>query len=100
MRTPRQSLMVQPSRLPRRGRARAEPHTRPVGRPGVIWARHESPQMAAWWPAKPPNFQQSLYPRSMSVGSRPTEEALRVTKANRRKDEKTSDVIRRALRLL
>jgi antitoxin ParD1/3/4 len=36
----------------------------------------------------------------MSVGFRPTEEDLRVIDANRRKDEKTSDVIRRALRLL
>jgi antitoxin ParD1/3/4 len=36
----------------------------------------------------------------MSVGFRPTEEDLRVIEANRREDEKTSDVIRRALRLL
>jgi antitoxin ParD1/3/4 len=36
----------------------------------------------------------------MSVGFRPTEDDLRVIDANRRKDEKTSDVIRRALRLL
>ena len=36
----------------------------------------------------------------MSVGFRPTEEDLRVIEANRRQDEKTSDVIRRALRLL
>jgi antitoxin ParD1/3/4 len=36
----------------------------------------------------------------MSVGFRPTEEDLRVIEANRRKEEKTSDVIRRALRLL
>jgi len=36
----------------------------------------------------------------MSVGFRPTDEDLRVIEANRRKDEKTSDVIRRALRLL
>ena len=36
----------------------------------------------------------------MSVGFRPTEDDLRVIEANRRKDEKTSDVIRRALRLL
>ena len=36
----------------------------------------------------------------MSVGVRPKEEDLRVIEANRRKDEKTSDVIRRALRLL
>jgi Arc/MetJ-type ribon-helix-helix transcriptional regulator len=36
----------------------------------------------------------------MSVGFRPTEEDLRVIESNRRKDEKTSDVIRRALRLL
>jgi antitoxin ParD1/3/4 len=36
----------------------------------------------------------------MSVGFRPTEEDLRIIEANRRKDEKTSDVIRRALRLL
>lgn len=36
----------------------------------------------------------------MSVGFRPTEEDLRVIEANRRKDERTSDVIRRALRLL
>jgi len=44
--------------------------------------------------------QQLLYDRSMSVGFRPTEEDLRVIEANRREDEKTSDVIRRALRLL
>lgn len=36
----------------------------------------------------------------MSVGFRPTEEDLQIIEANRRKDEKTSDVIRRALRLL
>ena len=36
----------------------------------------------------------------MSVGFRPTEEDLRVIDANRRTDETTSDVIRRALRLL
>jgi antitoxin ParD1/3/4 len=36
----------------------------------------------------------------MSVGFRPTEEDLRVIEANRRQDETTSDVIRRALRLL
>ncbi|CAJ64224.1 MULTISPECIES: hypothetical protein [Frankia] len=36
----------------------------------------------------------------MSVGFRPTEEDLRIVEANRRQDEKTSDVIRRALRLL
>ncbi len=44
--------------------------------------------------------QQLLYDGSMSVGFRPTEEDLRVIEANRREDEKTSDVIRRALRLL
>ena len=36
----------------------------------------------------------------MSIGFRPTEEDLRVIEANRRANEKTSDVIRRALRLL
>jgi len=36
----------------------------------------------------------------MSVGFRPTEEELRIIEANRRQDEQTSDVIRRALRLL
>jgi Arc/MetJ-type ribon-helix-helix transcriptional regulator len=36
----------------------------------------------------------------VSVGFRPTEEDLRVIEANRRGGEKTSDVIRRALRLL
>ena len=36
----------------------------------------------------------------MNVGFRPTEEDLRVIEANRRQDEKMSDVIRRALRLL
>jgi hypothetical protein len=36
----------------------------------------------------------------MSIGFRPSEEDLRVIEANRREDEKTSDVIRRALRLL
>jgi hypothetical protein len=41
-----------------------------------------------------------LYDGFVSVGFRPTEEDLRVIEANRRADEKTSDVIRRALRLL
>jgi antitoxin ParD1/3/4 len=41
-----------------------------------------------------------LYSRDMSVGFRPTEEDLRVIEANRREGEKTTDVIRRALRLL
>jgi antitoxin ParD1/3/4 len=41
-----------------------------------------------------------LYTSFVSVGFRPTEEDLRVIEANRREDEKTSDVIRRALRLL
>ena len=41
-----------------------------------------------------------MYTRFRSVEFRPTEEALRAIKPNRRKDEKTSDVIRRALRLL
>jgi antitoxin ParD1/3/4 len=36
----------------------------------------------------------------MSVGFRPTEDDLRIVEANRRENEKTSDVIRRALRLL
>jgi antitoxin ParD1/3/4 len=36
----------------------------------------------------------------MSVGFRPTAEDLNVIEANRREGEKTSDVIRRALRLL
>jgi antitoxin ParD1/3/4 len=36
----------------------------------------------------------------VSVGFRPAEEDLRIIEANRRQDEKTSDVIRRALRLL
>jgi Arc/MetJ-type ribon-helix-helix transcriptional regulator len=36
----------------------------------------------------------------MSVGFRPTEDDLRVIEANRHEGEKTSDVIRRALRLL
>ena len=44
--------------------------------------------------------QQLLYDGFVSVGFRPTEEDLRVIEANRRADEKTSDVIRRALRLL
>lgn len=43
---------------------------------------------------------QLLYAKAMSVGFRPTEEDLRVIEANRREDEKTSDVIRRALRVL
>ncbi len=43
---------------------------------------------------------QLLYAGIMSVGFRPTEEDIRVIEANRREDEKTSDVIRRALRLL
>ncbi len=41
-----------------------------------------------------------LYSGGVSVGFRPTEEDLRIIEANRRQDEKTSDVIRRALRLL
>ena len=41
-----------------------------------------------------------LYTGPVSVGFRPTEEDLRVIEANRRGGEKTSDVIRRALRLL
>ena len=41
-----------------------------------------------------------LYGSRVSVGFRPTEEDLRVIEANRREDETTSDVIRRALRLL
>lgn len=36
----------------------------------------------------------------MSVGFRATAEDLHLIEANRREDEKTSDVIRRALRLL
>jgi Arc/MetJ-type ribon-helix-helix transcriptional regulator len=36
----------------------------------------------------------------VSLGFRPTEEDLRVIEANRRQDESTSDVIRRALRQL
>jgi antitoxin ParD1/3/4 len=44
--------------------------------------------------------QQLLYDGLVSVGFRPTEEDLRVIEANRRADETTSDVIRRALRLL
>ncbi len=36
----------------------------------------------------------------MSVGFRPTEDDLRVIEANRHSGENTSDVIRRALRLL
>jgi Arc/MetJ-type ribon-helix-helix transcriptional regulator len=36
----------------------------------------------------------------VSVGFRPTQEDLRVIEANRRKNESTSDVIRRALRQL
>ena len=36
----------------------------------------------------------------MSVGFRPTAEDLSLIEANRREGEKTSDVIRRALRLL
>src|ERR1700729_2670146 len=51
-------------------------------------------------PSAPPYVQQLLYYGRMSVGFRPTEEDLRVIEANRREDEKTSDVIRRALRLL
>ncbi|GAA0350473.1 hypothetical protein [Actinoallomurus spadix] len=50
--------------------------------------------------AEAPDVQQSLDTECVSVGFRPTEEDLRVIEANRRKDEKTSDVIRRALRLL
>ena len=49
---------------------------------------------------QPSVVERLLYDRSMSVGFRPTEEDLRVIEANRRQDEKTSDVIRRALRLL
>jgi hypothetical protein len=49
---------------------------------------------------RPAAVRQLLYTSHVSVGFRPTEEDLRVIEANRRKDEKTSDVIRRALRLL
>jgi len=55
------------------------------------------------WPTRDrpvTTVQQLLYNGFMSVGFRPTEEDLRVIEANRREDEKTSDVIRRALRLL
>jgi hypothetical protein len=55
------------------------------------------------WPSAvrvPAFVQQLLYNALMSVGFRPTEEDLRVIEANRHEDEKTSDVIRRALRLL
>jgi len=41
-----------------------------------------------------------LYNNGMSLGFRPTAEDLSVIEANRREGEKTSDVIRRALRLL
>jgi hypothetical protein len=41
-----------------------------------------------------------LYNGDVSVGFRPTAEDLGVIEANRREGEKTSDVIRRALRLL
>ena len=41
-----------------------------------------------------------LYPICRRVSFRPPQEALVVIDAHRRKDEKTSDVIRRALRLL
>jgi Arc/MetJ-type ribon-helix-helix transcriptional regulator len=41
-----------------------------------------------------------LYSSCMSVGFRPTQQDLRVIEANRRDGEKTSDVIRRALRLM
>lgn len=44
--------------------------------------------------------QRLLYNSTMSVGFRPTAEDLNVIEANRREGEKTSDVIRRALRLL
>lgn len=50
--------------------------------------------------AEAPDVQQSSDTEFMSVEFRPTEEDLRVIEANRRKGEKTSDVIRRALRLL
>lgn len=46
------------------------------------------------------DVRQLLYNDFMSVGFRPTEEDLRIIDANRRKDENTSDVVRRALRLL
>lgn len=59
-----------------------------------------SPETERRPPGEPKCVQQLLYDRSMSVGFRPTEEDLRVIEANRREDEKTSDVIRRALRLL
>jgi hypothetical protein len=49
---------------------------------------------------RPDAVKRLLYTGPMSVGFRPTEEDLRVIEANRRQDEKTSDVIRRALRLL
>jgi DNA-binding GntR family transcriptional regulator len=46
------------------------------------------------------SVQQLLDTEFMSVRSRPTEEDLRVIEAKRREGEKTSDVTRRALRLL
>jgi hypothetical protein len=58
---------------------------------------HRQPLQAG---AAAAGVQQLLYDGFVSVGFRPTEEDLRVIEANRRADEKTSDVIRRALRLL
>jgi len=81
-----------------------EPWLRAVRTPSVLVHN------VCWLPDRPldpsstrtnqPAVRQLLYTDYMSVGFRPTEEDLRVIEANRRKDEKTSDVIRRALRLL
>lgn len=70
---------------------------------GRRWGRPSSvrvQEVRSRFPHARPLVQQLLYNSFMSVGFRPTEEDLRVIDANRRKDEKTSDVIRRALRLL
>ena len=80
------------------------PHARGSGFDAPAWARLLTTTPITWPEVKAsqtrPIVQQLLYTDCMSVGFRPTEEDLRVIEANRREDEKTSDVIRRALRLL
>jgi Arc/MetJ-type ribon-helix-helix transcriptional regulator len=74
-----------------------------IGRQAALIGEYrdrEAAQDAVIADGRPSSVERLLYNRFMSVGFRPTEDDLRVIEANRRQDEKTSDVIRRALRLL
>lgn len=64
------------------------------------WGANPHDQLRRGQSRRLARVQQLLYDLYMSVGFRPTDEDLRVIDANRREDENTSDVIRRALRLL